>query len=327
MQPFAVGVVRGQRRAADLLEARRSARELALRRGAGAFRRVLAVLHRDEHAIERHGDGHGLLRDLLLGTQRGLELHALLLPPGRHVLWQPVQAAFGRLHAAKQPEQVLALLRREVRHDPRRLLRRQRRPEAADHAGAQLHRARCAFAIEAGRVEGPHDARRAGCRDVGLLAAQHLSMGNAVDLDGRQVHIEARQFLGHDLGLGSGEQGVQLALELLQVLYRILGATSRLEERPQPLARARSGTGHRWRNLRSWHRGIPPGRVFRRPRLTSGGSAPPTSSRRSQHSVTDAGADRRIPEEFHANVGSTPKSLVAHRAPWRGRSSATSHRR
>src|SRR6266567_3553156 len=135
------------------------------------------------------------------------------------------------------------------------------------------------------------------------------SIAHAARSPSRRVHIEARQFLGHDLGLGSGEQGVQLALELLQVLYRILGATSRLEERPQPLARARSGTGHRWRNLRSWHRGIPPGRVFRRPRLTSGGSAPPTSSRRSQHSVTDAGADRRIPEEFHANVGSTPKAL------------------
>ncbi|MGH7671655.1 MAG: toxin TcdB middle/N-terminal domain-containing protein, partial [Gemmatimonadales bacterium] len=46
--------------------------------------------------------------------------------------------------------------------------------------------------------------------------------------------------------------------------------------------------------------------MSRNPRLTPGGSAPSTSSRRTEHSVTGGRECRRIPEGFHVSFGSTP---------------------
>ncbi|MFO0583231.1 MAG: TraM recognition domain-containing protein [Anaeromyxobacter sp.] len=146
----------------------------------------------------------------------------LRLPSLAQLLGQPVEARLRRLHPAQHGEEVLTLLRREVRHHPSRLACGERSPAPLHHAAPQFHRADRPLAVLPGRVTRLRRMRTGpAAPEVGLLATHHPTVSDPLDQDHRNVHVEAGQLLGQCLALGGGEQHVHVPLERLQIAHRL----------------------------------------------------------------------------------------------------------
>ena len=90
-------------------------------------------------------------------------------------------------------------------------------PVPLDNPGAQLHRAD-GEVLPCSPVQAPLNAHLACAAQVRRLAADHLGVNDAIDDDGRDVHVETGKLLREHLALGLREHGMEPLLERAEVV-------------------------------------------------------------------------------------------------------------
>ena len=235
VQTRSVAVIRRHGGTAHLLRACRATGRLALGHRLRPLGVACARWPRPHHPVERHGHGDRLGGDRLGLAQRRCTPQTLGLPVGTAWCGPPLQCPGGRRPGAPPRQPCFALLWRQLRHDPGRLLCGQWRPRALQDPRTQVQGA---YGTGTGRLlpgHAPRDTERSR-RTVGRgCTAQDAMRARPCRLQSRPIkltttscttqrcalsrHTETRPLLGTGLkgldGLGGGAALTQQSLELI----------------------------------------------------------------------------------------------------------------